>query len=132
MLYYLDPIIAVELTAANNLQINQPLVLQCSATTLRGITNRVDIIWTTGDTQVRRINDVIGSDNINATIYNDTFIIPSLNISDIGSTYQCQLLINSISPTVADANFTIPVPGTYIIFLYTYNHILYIHNIICM
>lgn len=114
----LDPIIAVELTAANSLEINQPLVLECSATTLRGITNRVDIIWTTGNTQVRRINDVIGSDDINSTIYNDTFIIPLLNISDIGSTYRCQLLINSISPIVADANFTIPVPGTYIILIF--------------
>ena len=72
----------------------------------------MDIIWTTGNTQVRRINGVFGTDSINSTIYNDTFIIPSLNISDIGSTYQCQVLINSVSPIVADVNFTIPIPGT--------------------
>ena len=108
----IDPIIAVQVTAANSPEINQPLILQCDATTLRGITNRVDIIWTTGGTQVRRSNDVVGRNGINSTVYNDSFVIPSLNLSDIGNIYQCKVLINSIVPTASIANFTIPIPGT--------------------
>ena len=108
----LDPIITVKVTAANNPTIHQPLILQCNATIVRGNTSTVDIIWTTGDTQVRRVNNVTASGNINSTsVYNDSFIIPSLNISDIGSVYQCKVLFNSISPTTNRANLIIPIPG---------------------
>ena len=78
------------------------------------ITGTVDIIWTTGDTQVRRVNNVTASSNINSTsVYNDLFTIPSLNISDIGSVYQCEVLINSIVPTTSKTDFVIPIPGRY-------------------
>ena len=93
--------------------INQPLTLQCTATIVRGITSRVDIIWTTGDTQVRRVNNVTASSNINSTsVYYDSFIIPLLNITDIGNVYQCEVLINSVASTTANANYIIPTPGT--------------------
>ena len=92
--------------------INQPLILQCTATIVRSITSTVDIIWTTGDTQVRRVNNVTASSYINSTsVYYDSFIIPSLNISDIGSVYQCEVLINSIVPTTANVDFVVPIPG---------------------
>ena len=98
---------------ANNPTIYQPLMLQCDATIVRGINSTVDIIWTTGDTQVRRVNNVTASSNINSiSVYNDSFIIPSLNISDIGSVYQCEVLINSMLPTAAKEDYTLPIPGT--------------------
>ena len=109
----IDPIVAVEVMAVRIPAINQPLILQCTATIARGINSAVDIIWTTGDTQVRRINNVTASSNINSTsVYYDSFIIPSLNISDIDSVYQCEVLINSIVPTTANADFIITIPGT--------------------
>ena len=107
--------------------INQPLTLQCTATIVRGITSTVDIIWTTGDTQVRRVNNVTASSNINSTsVYYDSIIIPSLNISDIGSVYQCEVLINSIVPTTANADFVVPIPGMSIhMYLHMYACIFY-------
>ena len=85
---------------------------------MRGITSTVDIIWTTGDTQVRRVNNVTASSNINSiSVYNDSFIIPSLNISDIGSVYQCEVLVNS---TADKADFIIPLPGMYVFPCNTY------------
>ena len=82
---------------------------------MRGITSTVDIIWTTGDTQVRRVNNVTAISNINSTsVYNDSFIIPSLNINDIGKVYQCEVMINSISPTTAKTDYY-PIPGIYIL-----------------
>ena len=94
--------------------IGEPFTLQCNATIVRGITGTVDIIWTTGDTQVRKVNNVTASSNINSTsVYNDLFIIPSLNISDIGNVYQCEVLINSVIPTRAKTDFIISIPGTY-------------------
>ena len=107
-----DPITAIEVMAVSIPAIDEPLTLQCTATIVRDITGSVDIIWTTGDTQVRRVNNVIPSGNINSTsVYNDSLIIPSLNISDIGSVYQCEVLINSFVPTMANTDFIIPIPG---------------------
>ena len=109
MLLITDPIVNFELTTANFPTIYQPLILQCIATIVRGITSTVDIIWTTGDTQVRRVNNVTASSNINSSsIYNDSFIIPPLEFSDIGSVYECEILIGSIG---ARENYTIPIPG---------------------
>ena len=108
----IDPVITIKLIPANVPSIYQPLMLQCIATVVRGNTNVVDIIWTTNNTQVRRVNNVTASSNINSlSIYNDLFIIPSLNLSDIGSVYECEVLINSVSPTAAKRNFIIPIPG---------------------
>ena len=121
MIQPIDPIIAVQVTTANNPEINQPLILQCNANALRGITNRVDIIWTTGGVQVRRSNDV-GRNSIISTVYNDSIIIPSLNLSDVGNIYQCEVLINLIVPTASITNFTIPIPGTNIVYnMYIYS-----------
>ena len=79
---------------------------------MRGISSTVDIIWTTRDTQVRRVNNVTASSNINSiSVYNDSFIIPSLEISDIGSVYECEVFVNSILPTTVKTDFIIPIPG---------------------
>ena len=111
---FVDPIVAVEVVSASIPEIDQPLILQCTATIVRGITSTVDIIWTTGNTQVRRVNNVTASSSINSSsLYNDSFIIPSLNLSDIGSVYECEVLINSVSNTTAKTDFIIPIPGTY-------------------
>ena len=123
----IDPIIAVEVMTENSPTIYQPLILQCVATIVRGITSTVDIIWTTGDTQVRRVNNVTASSNINSTsVYSDSFVIPSVNISDIGSVYQCEIIINSILPTTAKANFTISIPGTVCMYMYIYLFVMFI------
>ena len=79
---------------------------------MKDITDTVDIIWTTGDTQVRRVNNVTASSSINSTsVYNDLFITPSLNVADIGSIYQCEVLVNSTVLTTAIKNYSIPIPG---------------------
>jgi len=108
---YVGPFFGVEVTSTNP-AIRQPLILQCSATIVAYITSTADIIWTTVNAQVRRINNVTAVNNINSTsTYNDSLIIPSLDISDIGSVYQCEVLINSVLFTTAKTDFLIPIPG---------------------
>ena len=110
-----DPIVAVDANIAGTALIYQPLILQCIATIVRGITNTVDIIWYTDNTQFRRVNNVTASSSINSSsIYNDSFIIPSLNISDIGNMYQCEVLVNSVLPTSANASIPNVIPSTYV------------------
>ena len=117
----------IKLMTTTDPAVYQPLTLQCNATIVRGITSTVDIIWTTGDTQVRRVNNVTASSNINSTsVYNDSFIIPSLDISDIGSTYQCEVLINSFLPTTAKIDYIIPIPSMYVYELHYYRDQSYI------
>ena len=114
---FVDPVISVKVTAANNPTIYQPLTLQCTATIVKDINGTVDIIWTTGDTEVRRVNNVTVSSNINSTsVYNDSFITPSLNIGDIGNVYQCEVLTNSIVPTTSITDYIIPIPGNHILY----------------
>jgi len=79
---------------------------------VRGITSRVDIIWTNGsNTQVRKINNITASSILNTlTVYNDILVIPSLDISDIGDVYKCEVTINSSPPINVKDDFTIPIP----------------------
>ena len=109
-----DPTIVIELTA-NNPVLYQPLTLQCNAIIMGAITSTVDFIWTTGNTQVRRTNSVTATIAMNSlSVYIDLFIIPSLSISDNGSVYHCEVLINSSLPAAASSNITIFIPGTFV------------------
>ena len=124
----IDPVFSIEVATIDYPTIYQPLMLQCTATTVENITSAVDIIWTTGNTQVRRVNNVTASSNINSSsIYNDSFIIPSLNVSDIGSVYECEILINSVLPTTAKTDFMIPIPGTYVSIHMSFHYIPCLH-----
>ena len=122
---FTDAIISVEVIATSTPTINQLLTLQCIAITVMGITSTVDIIWATGDRQVRRVNNVKPISNINSTsVYSDMLMIPSLNISDIGSVYQCEIL-----PTRTKTDFIIPIPGNYVCicsYFFTMDILLYV------
>ena len=108
---FVEPNVTLEVTTTDNPISHQPLILQCSVTIVNSITNTFDIIWSTDNTQVRRVNNITAISNVNSSfIYNDSLIIPLLNISDIGSVYQCEVVINSI---LYNTDFIIPIPGTY-------------------
>ena len=122
MFVFTDPIIAAEAMITSIAAIYQPLMLQCNATIVRGITSTVDIIWTTDNIEVRRVNNVTASSSINSlSIYNDSFIISSLSINDIGNVYECEVLVNSILPNSAKSDVIIPIPGMcmYILYIHT-------------
>ena len=133
VIVFTDPIDMVEIMLTSIAVFGQPLILQCNATIVRVITSTVDIIWTTDNTQVRRVNNVTASSNINSSfIYTDSFIIPSLNISDIGRVYECEVLINSVLPTSAIAEIIIPVPSMWMhICVYTLT-VMYICHLLSM
>ena len=69
----------------------------------------MDILWTTGTMAVRKVFNVLPNDFNSLAIYNDSFVIPSLDINDIGVVYQCEVIVNSVV-TFKDT-FTIPLPG---------------------
>ena len=99
------------MTAPNTQTVGQSLTLQCEVTTVRGITSRVDIMWSSGSTKLERINDVLSTTMDNSLVYTDSYTISPLNESDDGRVIQCEVVIN-VSPSVmASDNITLDVTG---------------------
>jgi len=111
-LFVTVPTPTVTVTDPNNLMVGEPLTLQCNVTTVRGITSRVDIIWSSDGTRVQRMEGVIVSSTAgNMIMYADTYAISQLNTSDDGREYQCEVLINGT--VMATDNVTLDVMGEY-------------------
>ena len=90
----------------------QSLTLQCEVTTVRGITSRVDIVWSSNGLELNRTEGV----NINFTsdssvTYTDYYDVVQLNTSDDGRVYQCEVFVNTSPPLMADGNVTLDVNG---------------------
>ena len=101
----------VSVTALNTQTVGQSLTLQCEVTTVRGITSRVDIVWS-DDVMVLNRTDGISSNMIdNSLVYTDSYTISQLSTDDEGRRIQCEVVIN-ISPSVtANDSITLDVTG---------------------
>ena len=104
----LVPTPTVTVTASNTQRVGQSLTLQCEVTTVRGITSRVDIVWSSGGMELERTNDAIG----NSLEYTDSYIIPQLSTTDDNKVIQCEGVINASSPLMNSDNITLDVTGT--------------------
>ena len=92
--------------------VSQSLTLKCSVTTVRGITSRVDIIWSSDGTELERMEGVnISSTTGNSVVYTDTYYISQLNTTDDGREYQCEVVINTSPPVMANDSVTLDVMG---------------------
>jgi len=102
----------VDVTTTDVPAIDQQLTLTCSATTtVRGDTNRVDITWKSGKTQVRRRSNVLASSIGTLSVYTDSYTVTSsLSVDDIGDSYQCEVVINTVPVITTTSSITIPIP----------------------
>ena len=99
-------------TAITTQIVGQPLTLECYVTTVRGITSRVDIMWSSNGVQLKRIEGVNGSLISDSTVtYTDYYNAFQLNTSDDGTIYQCEVLVNLSPPLMVDGNITLDVTG---------------------
>ena len=80
-----------------NISIGDPLTLDCTVSTVRGISSQADvsIIWSTGNEIIRRAVNVMADVKNYSTIYTDSLEIASLSATDNGRAYVCTVLINS-------------------------------------
>jgi len=100
-------------TTLNTPTLGQSTTLQCTAISVRGISSRVDIIWTTGNTTVRRVDGIIPNITSNSAIYSDLLVTQPLRIPDDGGVYQCTVIFNT-SPRIVRSRFIIlDFPGEY-------------------
>ena len=93
--------------------VGQSLTLESTITTVRGITSRVDIVWSSNGVELKRINNTNMSLTVNdSELYEDTFNIPLLSTSDDGRVFQCEIIIiNASSIIVATSNITLDLTG---------------------
>ena len=114
------PIPSVTINVLNNQTVGQLLILECDVTAVRGITSRVDIMWSRNGLELNTNRGV----NISATIDNsesftDTYTIQQLSTEDENREYQCEVSINTASPVKATESVALNVTGMFIL-LYTY------------
>jgi len=103
----------VSINAPSTQTVGQSLTLGCSMTAVRGITSRVDIIWRSYGTVLRRVNSTLPTIN-NSLVYSDTFTMRfCLCSADQNEQYQCEVVINaSLSVmTTGSVNITLDVIG---------------------
>ena len=91
--------------------VGQSLTLQCEVTTVRGITSRVDIVWSSNGTVLRRMNDTTATTMDNSLVYTDSYTISQLSTTDEGRLIQCEVVINASPLVMANNNITLDVTG---------------------
>ena len=124
-IYIPVPSPTVSATAPNTQYVGQSLTLQCEVTTVRGITSRVDIVWSNNGTELRRINDKTATTMDNSLVYTDSYTISQLNTTDDGRVIQCKVVINASPSVMASDNITLNVTGKdYIIICIIINSLL--------
>ena len=96
-----------------NVTIGDPLILDCTVTTVRGISSSVDIVWTTGGRELRRVDNITADIENDSAIYTDSFEISSLSAIDNGREYQCTVVINASPPVSSSDQITLIFPGRY-------------------
>ena len=102
----------VTIMAVNNQTEGQPLILQCSVTTIRDVNSRVDFVWISNGIELRRVEGVVGEPTVNnLVIYTDHYIIPELSDNDNNSLYICEVVINRSQLISATGNITLNITG---------------------
>ena len=82
-------------------------------TTVRGITSRVDIVWSSDGVELSRTENVnITSRTDNMMEYTNMYTITLLKDTDINRTYQCEMVINSLPLVVINAGVTLDATGS--------------------
>ena len=92
----------------------QLLALQCEVTTVRGITGRVDIVWSSNDIVLRKIIGTIATTMDNLLVYTDSYNISQLSTTDDGRVIHCEVVITASPPVMATNNITLNVMGMYV------------------
>ena len=103
---------SVNITILNDQTVGQSLTLECSITTVRGITSRVDIVWSSNGIELKRIERFNHTSMAHSSVqFSDIYTIPQLSTMDKGRVLQCDILINGISLVTASNNITLNVIG---------------------
>ena len=86
-------------TTLNEQIVGQSLMLECAMSTPRGISSRVDVVWSRDGVEVERINDISSTfSSPEVVVYTNIYTIPLLGTYDDDIVYECEVIINSSPP----------------------------------
>ena len=109
--YISVPIPIVNITATASQTAGQVLILECQVITVRGITSRVDIVWSSGSKVLRMINNTTPIIMNSSLVFTDSYTISQLNTTKDGRVIQCEVVINTNPPVMATDSITLNVMG---------------------
>ena len=120
VIYYQQSIIFISVPNPTNLTVTAPatqivgqsLILECSVTTVRGITSRVDIKWSTGNMILQKEKGInVALTMADTVVYKNSYNISQVSTLDDGRVYQCKVIISTIPQIMATDNTTLDVTG---------------------
>ena len=82
--------------------VGQSLVLRCSMITVRGITSRVDVVWSSDGLDLETVEANVSSITNNSVEYTAYYTIVQLNETDDGRVYQSKVVINASPPVITE------------------------------
>ena len=109
--YHTVPTPTVNLIPLSAQTVGQSLTLQCEVTTVRGITSRVDIVWSSNGIELERMNNVSSTTMDNSSVYTDSYNVSQLSTTDDGRMIQCEIVINTSPSVMASDSITLNVTG---------------------
>ena len=101
----------VSVIAPNTQIVGQSLTLQCEVTTVKGITNGADIVWSSGGMELERMNNVSSTTMDNSLVYTHSYTISQLSTTDDGRVIQCKVVINASPSVMATGSITLDITG---------------------
>ena len=108
-----DPI--VKIYAPSIQVVSKPLTLECNVTTVRGITSRVDIVWSSINVELKRSEGMESNlTTNNSVLYMNSYTISQLGTVDEGRTYQCGIIVNQVLPITVNSSITLDVTGEHL------------------
>ena len=79
--------------------VGQSLLLKCDITTVRGVTSKIDIVWSSDGLELMRTNGInISMATNNSMLYTDMYLISLLSTADEERMYECTSVITAQSP----------------------------------
>ena len=111
------PLIKVRIINDQLVAVGDLLTLESTITTVRGITSRVDVVWssTSDGTELKRTEGLNDTSVVNdSVIYTDFYTILQLSTLDEARAITCDVLINTISPVMATDSVTLNVTGKFL------------------
>ena len=123
------PVPSVIINILNNQTVGQSLALECDVTTVRGITSRVDIVWSSDSSGESGLDIISGAYTTSiakdSVLFTDTYIIPQLSTADENEEYQCWVFIDALSPITANNSVILNVTGKCVYIYYYSTYMIY-------
>ena len=102
----------VSINIMSNQTVGKSLALECSGIFVRGISSRVDIVWSSNSLMLKSIEGLNHSSTANdSVLYTDIYTIPQLSTADEGRVFLCEIFINASSLVRATDSILLNVTG---------------------